>query len=480
MRIVPGADPETRPMAQRSSHQQTESKSHREAKQYGRTVEERLAEGRALRKVVPRSSHATWKASPRRPDPISLLVKTDQGRLADLLPIRYGRMRQSPFAFYRGAAALMAFDIARTPNTGLRVQACGDCHIANFGGFGSPERDLLFDINDFDETLPAPWEWDVKRLATSVVLVGRMLDMRKRDCEDTARIAVESYRSHIREYVRMRAIDVWYSHIEASILIDDASGKVARRRWRGLERMAKGQTAVHVLSQITEVSGGQRRITDNPPLVYHSRQLAKAEKAIRDLFHRYRESLPQERRVILDRYHIVDIARKVVGVGSVGTRCAVALLMAGEDDPLFLQFKEARASVLEPYAGRSCYENRGQRVVTGQRMLQAASDVFLGWTRDDDGHDYYFRQLRDMKMSIDISKMSKQDLKEYVAICGWTLARAHARTGDSAKIAGYLGKSEAFDEAIQKFAVAYADQTERDHAGLVKAIRSGRLKATEA
>jgi len=473
-------DPKTKLIVQRESQQETENKSHRKSVPYGRTVEERMAEGRALRKLVPRSSHGKWKASPRRPDPISLLVKADQGRLADLLPIRYGRMRQSPFAFYRGAAALMAFDIAKTPETGLRVQACGDCHVANFGGFGSPERALLFDVNDFDETLNAPWEWDVKRLAASIVLAGRARDMRERDCEDAARIAAESYRNHMRDYAQMRAIDVWYSHLDASILVDESKDKSARRRWLGVEEAAMSQTPAGVLPRITKVSNGQRRIIDNPPLVYHSRQLAKAEKTIRDLFHHYRESLPAERRVILDRYHIVDIARKVVGVGSVGTRCAIALLMAGEDDPLFLQFKEARASVLEPYAGRSHYENHGQRVVTGQRMLQAASDVFLGWTKDDEGHDYYFRQLRDMKMTVDLPEIPKQDWREYVAVCGWTLARAHARTGDSAKIAGYLGKSEAFDEAIQKFAVAYADQTERDHAALAKAIRTGRLKAREA
>ncbi|MGB6526289.1 MAG: DUF2252 domain-containing protein [Candidatus Acidiferrales bacterium] len=465
---------------QRESRQEIESKSHHKPEPHGRTVEERVAEGRSLRKRTPRSSHATWKASLRRPDPVSLLIKTDQGLLADLLPIRYGRMRQSPFAFYRGAGALMAFDISKTPATGLRVQGCGDCHVANFGGFGSPERTLVFDINDFDETLPAPWEWDVKRLAASIVLAGRVRDMREHDCDDAARIAVESYRNHMREYARMPAIDVWYSHLEASILIDDSRGSAARKRWIDVEEEAKSQTATHALPRITEVSKGRRRIIDRPPLVYHSRQLAKVEKTIRDIFRRYRETLPEERRVILDRYHIVDIARKVVGIGSVGTRCAVALLMAGENDPLFLQFKEARASILEPYAGRSCYENHGQRVVTGQRMLQAASDVFLGWTRDDNGRDYYFRQLRDMKMTVDFSTLSKQEWKEYVSVCGWTLARAHARTGDSAKIAGYLGKNEAFDEAIRKFAVAYADQTERDYAALVKAIRTGRLRAKEA
>jgi uncharacterized protein (DUF2252 family) len=439
------------------------------------TVKERMTAGKALRKSVPRTSHAKWVCPADRADPIELLKNADRGRLPELLPIRYGRMRQSPFAFFRGAGAVMAADLAGTPKTGLRVQACGDCHVSNFGGFGSPERRLVFDINDFDETLHAPWEWDVKRLATSIVLAGRQMGAKEGHCADGARVAVQSYREHLREYARMRALEIWYAQLDAEVLIEDAKTTTAKKYWKRVEDKAKLQTAEHVFPRITDVLEGRPHIVDRPPLVYHPRQMTKLAKRVREMFHRYRLTLPEERRVILDRYRIVDIARKVVGVGSVGTRCAVILLMAGQDDPLFLQFKEALASVLDPYAGKSRYANHGERVVTGQRMLQAASDIFLGWTRDDEGHDYYFRQLRDMKMRIDVEDMSKQDWIEYIELCGWALARAHARTGDAARIAGYLGKSDTFDQAIEGFAVDYARQTERDYEVLLRAIRTRRL-----
>jgi uncharacterized protein (DUF2252 family) len=444
----------------------------------GPTVEQRMEVGRALREKVPRTSHAKWAPAPNRPDPIELLKHADRGRLPELLPIRYARMRHSPFGFFRGAAALMAFDLARTPVTGIHAQACGDCHVLNFGGFGSPERRLVFDINDFDETLPAPWEWDLKRLATSIVLAGGDRGESSRQGVDTVRQMVASYRKHMREYARMRAIDAWYSHIDAEIFIEEAKTVRDKKGWLEIERTARSQTAEHIFPRITDVENGMPRIVDRPPLVYHPRVYAKASKHVRDMFHRYRLTLPEERRVILDRYQIVDIARKIVGVGSVGTRCAVVLMMAGENDPLFLQFKEAHASVLEPYAGKSRYQNQGERVVTGQRMLQSASDVFLGWTRDDEGHDYYFRQLRDMKMSVPLEQMSKTSWQEYVEVCGWVLARAHARTGDAAEIGGYAGKKDTLDRAIAKFALTYAEQTERDHAALVKAIKVGRLRAS--
>jgi uncharacterized protein (DUF2252 family) len=444
---------------------------------YGPGPKERLAAGRDLREKVPRSSHAKWAALPNRSDPVELLKSADRGRLALLLPIRYGRMSQSPFSFFRGAAALMAADLAGTPATGIRVQACGDCHAANFGGFGSPERRLVFDINDFDETLPAPWEWDVKRLAASVVLAGREMRTSERQCSDAARAVAESYRLRMREYAEMTALDVWYSHLDARTFIDKAKSSAAKKRWRKVEKKAKLQTAGRELPKITSIENGHRRIIDRPPLIYHPPQIASIGRYVSEMFRRYRLTLPEEKRVVLDRYHIVDVARKVVGVGSVGTRCAVALLMAGPHDPLFLQFKEARPSVLAPYAGKSCYENQGERVVTGQRMLQSAADVFLGWTRDDEGHYFYFRQLRDMRMKIDIEAMTKQDWLEYVELCGWALARAHARTGDPQRIAGYLGKHDAFDEAIAEFAVAYANQTDRDYAALVKAIRARKLTA---
>ena len=441
------------------------------------TNKERLAAGKKLRERTPRSAHGKWKARPNRPDPAELLKESDRGRLPALLPIRYARMRESPFAFLRGAAVVMAADLSATPATGIYLQVCGDCHVANFGGFGTPERQLVFDINDFDETLPAPWEWDVKRLGASIVLAAREAGIAERHCSDAARSAVEWYRKRMHEYAEMTAMGVWYSHLDLNILAKNAPTAAARKRWLKVIEQAAEQTPGHEYPRITTKRKGRPRIADRRPLIYHPREMARIGKYVSRMFQRYRETLPYERRIVLDRYQLVDVARKVVGVGSVGTRCAVALLMAGPHDPLLLQFKEARRSVLEPYAGKSKYDNQGERVVVGQRMLQSASDVFLGWTRDDQGHDFYFRQLRDMKMKIDVEAMSKSDWFEYVELCGWALARAHARTGDPARIAGYLGKSDAFDEALEKFSLAYADQTERDHGELVKAIRAGRIRA---
>ncbi|MFZ0639080.1 MAG: DUF2252 domain-containing protein [Candidatus Acidiferrales bacterium] len=439
-------------------------------------TKDRLAAGKNLRETVPRSSHSRWTSRPNRADPTELLKESDYGRLPALLPIRYARMRESPFAFFRGAAALMAADLASTPATGMRVQACGDCHVANFGGFGTPERQLIFDIDDFDETLPAPWEWDVKRLAASIVLAMRQAGFGGRHCSDAARTSVKSYRKHVREYAEVTALDVWYSHMNVELFVQNAKTPKARKRWQRMEAKAMLETPGREFPKITTMRRGRPRIVDHPPLIYHPRGMAAIGKYVRQMFQRYRETLPGERRILLDRYELVDVARKVVGVGSVGTRCAVALLMAGPHDPLFLQFKEARASVLERYAGKSKYSNQGERVVTGQRMLQSASDVFLGWTGDDQGHDFYFRQFRDMRMKIDVAGMSRQDWFEYVELCGWVLARAHARTGDPAGIGGYLGKTEVFDEAIAQFAVAYADQTERDYVWFLKAIRAGRIR----
>ncbi len=441
------------------------------------STEDRMAAGKSLRKKAPRTAHRKWAAPADRPNPVDVLRHSDRGRLPELLRIRYARMRQSPFAFFRGSAAVMAWDLSRTPATGAWVQACGDCHAANFGGFASPERRLLFDINDFDETLRAPWEWDIKRLAASVVLASRELGMDEHQSTDAVLVLAKFYRRHIRKYARMRALEVWYSHLDAEVFVKEATTSTARKFWQQLERKARLQTVEHVFPRISDLVHGEPKIIDHPPLVYHPKTQELIRKHVTEMFHRYRESLPDERRVILDRYRVVDVARKVVGVGSVGTRCDVALLLAGEHDPLLLQFKQAMPSVLEPYAGRSPYGNHGERVVTGQRMLQSASDVFLGWTRDAQGRDYYFRQLRDMKMKIDLDAMTKADWVEYVGICGWTLARAHARTGDPALIGGYLGKSDRFDVALSKFATAYADQTDRDYAVLLEAIRTGSLKS---
>jgi len=441
------------------------------------TVEERMATGKALREKCPRGSQANWTPAANRPNPIDVLKATEKGRLPELLPIRYGRMKESPFGFYRGSAAIMAGDLAGIETTGIRVQACGDCHVSNFGGYASPERRLVFDINDFDETLPAPWEWDVKRLAASLVIARRESGDRERDCRDAARIVAKSYRKHLREYAQMPALEVWYCYLEAEVLIEEAKDKAEKRRWERIEKKARKGTPEHIFPHIAEFERGRWRILDNPPGAYHPKQFGSRQRFVGEMFLRYRQTLPEERRVVLDRYHIEDMARVVVGVGSVGTRCGAILLLAGERDPFFLQIKEAHASVLEAYAGKSRYENHGQRVVVGQRMLQAASDVFLGWTRDDEGHDYYFRQLRDMKMKVDVVALPKEDWNEYIRICGWALARAHARTGDPAKLAGYLGKSGRFDEAIEGFAAVYADQNERDYETFLKAVRAGKVPA---
>jgi uncharacterized protein (DUF2252 family) len=443
------------------------------------TWQQRFALGKKLREKVPRSSHAKFVVSRHRPDPIELLKASDRGRIEALLPIRYQRMRQSPFAFLRGAAVVMAADLAHTSVTGLRVQACGDCHVANFGGFATPERRLVFDINDFDETLPAPWEWDVKRLAASFVLATKDAGLSDRNSKNAARRAAQSYRTHMREYAEMTALQVWYSHLDLELLVEKASGQKERKQWLKVIGQAESRTSSHEFPKIAAVRNGRARILDRPPLIYHPREIGRLGKSVRTIFQRYRETLPLERRIVLDRYELVDVARKVVGVGAVGTRCAAALLLASPHDPLLLQFKEARRSVLEPFVGPCRYKNQGERVVVGQRLLQSASDVFLGWTSDDEGHDYYFRQLRDMKMKTNLS-MSKSNWFEYAELCGWVLARAHARTGDPAAISGYLGKNDAFDEAIEKFAVAYALQTERDYAALLRAIRNGKIHAHAA
>ncbi len=444
------------------------------------SLAERLAAGRSLRARVPRSAHADWKPAGDRPDPVDLLEASNRNRVPGLVPIRYGRMLASPFTFLRGAAAVMARDLAATPATGLRVQACGDCHLMNFGAFASPERTLLFDINDFDETLPAPWEWDVKRLAASVAVAGRHLGASKRDCQGAVLACVRSYRERLREFARMKVLEVWYAHIPFQTLVRLSRTAAERAMWEQGARNARARTAVHVVPKLVATVNEHRRIVDNPPCIYHPAEVGSFEAEMRDLFKHYRASLVDSVRFLFDRYRFVDAAVKVVGVGSVGTRCAVAYFEAGPDDPLLLQVKEAQRSVLEPYAGKSQFQNQGQRVVNGQRLMQSASDIFLGWARDPErGFDFYVRQLRDMKGSVPLEAMTPPDLADYAEYCGWAVARAHAKSGDAARISGYLGKSDAFDRALAAFAVAYADQTERDHAALVAAVRSGRLHAEE-
>jgi uncharacterized protein (DUF2252 family) len=446
-----------------------------------RTRDDLNAAGKACRAKVPRKSHAGWKAHTGRPDPIDVLIESNNGRIESLVPIRYGRMMQSPFTFYRGAAAIMAGDLAHTPVTGIRVQACGDCHLLNFGGFATPERRLIFDINDFDETLPAPWEWDVKRLATSFVIAGRNNKLNKSDCRDAAAMAVRGYRERMIELADITALQAYYSSLDLESVVEMIQDPVLRKEEKKAIKKAvnKRSCAEEVYPKLVDHAEGKPRIKDNPPLIYHSDAQNDPTwgEAVRERVQSYRTSLSDDRKVLFDQYRYIDEAVKVVGVGSVGTHCAVVLFLATDDDPLFLQIKEARMSVLEPYAGKSKYKNRGQRIVVGQRIMQAASDIFLGWKTDQQGRHYYIRQLRDAKIKPSVELYDASHLIEYAKVCGWALAHAHARSEQSLLMSGYMGKSTTFDEATADFAEAYADQNEKDHAAMLKAVRSGRLKA---
>lgn len=435
--------------------------------------------GRELRNRCPRESHSIWKPPAHRADPITLLEQANAGRMQQLVPIRHGRMLQSPFTYYRGAALNMAADLADTPFSGLQVQACGDCHLSNFGSFATPERRVIFDINDLDETLPAPWEWDVKRLAASFVVASRHNGFSEDDSRDAALACVRSYRERMSEFSDMRTLDIWYTAIELEKLIPSIQGKQIRKRMKARLASARERSVLeHDFPQLVHEVGMAPTIRENPPLIFHSREREHEEliAGVQKAFLGYRESLPEHRRLLLDRFKLMDIAIKEVGVGSVGTYCSVMLLMAGNRDPLFLQVKQARPSVLEPYAGKSIYSNHGQRIVTGCQIMQSASDLFLGWTEGREGRHYYVRQLRDMKIKPLVEVFSPSMMRQYAEICGWSLARAHARSGEPAKISGYLGKGDTFDEAIADFSVAYADQNERDHELLVKAARAGRLE----
>ena len=437
------------------------------------SIAERRAAGRALRAKVPRSSHATWSPAPDRPDPISLLEESNRSRIATLVPIRYGRMITSPFAFLRGSAVVMAGDLAMTPVTGIQVQVCGDAHIANFGTYATPERNQVFDVNDFDETLPGPWEWDVKRLAASIVLAGRQNGFSIASNRQAVLNCLRTYRERMWEFADMCHLDVWYSFIDAQSMLKRV-GRTSRPFFdRELEK-AHRQTNAHVFPQLARHINGQYSIKDDPPLITH---LDDEERTLwlHALLGGYEASLSDDRRVLINRYHVVDLAKKVVGVGSVGTHCYIALLLGNADnDPLFLQIKEAQASVLEQHLGTSAYANHAQRVVCGQHLMQAASDIFLGWTSGR-SIDCYIRQLRDMKGTPSLEHLDEGNFNVYVGLCGWTLARAHARSGDSASISGYLGTNDQFDRAVATFAQAYADQTGRDHAALVAAAHAGRI-----
>ena len=441
------------------------------------TLEERLAVGKALRKRVPRATHAAWAPSKDRPDPLELLSTQNKRRVAALVPIRWGRMLASPFTFMRGSALVMAHDLSTTPNTGIRVQACGDCHMLNFGVYATPERNLVFDINDFDETLPAPWEWDVKRLAASIEHAGRDLNMPRAACEAAVRDMSRGYRSYMSRFAEMTALEVWYVKLNAnSIGRRFARTAATRKRVAANIQRAQKRTMESAFMKMTSVVNGQRRFIDHPPEIFHPQTHAHGHPLFNEIFSNYLKTMRDDLRALLGRYRAVDFVFKVVGVGSVGTRCGVILMMANDGDALLLQVKEASPSVLDVFAGKSKYQNHGQRIVVGQRLMQASSDMFLGWTSLK-GRDYYVRQLRDMKWAADPSTFSRQRLGEYATACGATLARAHARSTDPALISGYLGKKGTFDDAMVEFARLYADQGERDFEMLEAAVRKRRLKA---
>jgi uncharacterized protein (DUF2252 family) len=456
------------------------------------SVAERVARGKAARDEVPRADHALFEPLSTRADPVELLEQQATTRVPDLVPIRYGRMLVSPFTFYRGAAKIMAHDLAATPRSGLTVQCCGDAHLSNFGVFASPERRLVFDVNDFDETLPGPWEWDVKRLAVSMLIAARDNGFRAKEQDRIVLDTVGRYRTAMADFAGMKNLDVWYSHLDIENVLKQFASqfkpKLVKRTEKGLAK-ARTKDSMTAFSKLTEVVDGKARIVDQSPLIVPIDQLAQGRKR-EDLFEElhqvlrgYRETLEFDRRVLLEQFELTDLARKVVGVGSVGTRAWIALLLGLDgQDPLFLQMKEAEASVLEEALGPSEFSNHGERVVVGQRLMQATSDIFLGWLHVDAGldekpRDFYGRQLKDWKGSAEIEQMVPKALATYGQLCGWTLARAHARSGDRIAIAAYLGKGDSFDKAILEFSKAYAEQNQRDYQALNAAVKSGTITA---
>jgi uncharacterized protein (DUF2252 family) len=454
-------------------------------------VAERRAAGKAARASAARSDHADWVGPIDRPDPVDLLEEQAATRVPDLVPIRYGRMAVSPFAFFRGAAYVMASDLAETPVSGLRVQLCGDGHLSNFGGFGAPDRTMVFDVNDFDETLPGPWEWDVKRLAASLAVASRQRGFSKKERDEIVRDGVGTYRSAMRRFAAMTPLDVWYSRLGAAAITETFASHVKPAQLKRFEKTvakAKTKDSARAFEKLGCYVNGSPRIQADPPLLVPIADIAgdaeagEIEHEVAGMIDTYRNTLSGDRRLLLDRYRYADLARKVVGVGSVGARAWVVLMTDRDTGaPLFLQAKEAGPSVLERFAGRSKFENQGRRVVEGQRLMQAASDIFLGWLRvtglDGVQRDFYIRQLWDWKSSADVESMDARAMSIYAKLCGWTLARGHARSGDAIAIAAYLGSSDAFDKAITRFAETYADQNERDHIALIEAIDDGRIPA---
>jgi uncharacterized protein (DUF2252 family) len=457
-------------------------------------VSERAAAGKAARSAAPRSTLAEWEPSSDRPDPVAILEQQAETRVSELVPIRYGRMAVSPFTFYRGAAAVMASDLAGAPTSGLRVQMCGDAHLSNFGAFAAPDRTLVFDLNDFDESLPGPWEWDVKRLAASFEIAARENGFKRKERRAAVLSAAREYREAMRRFASMRSLDIWYARLDIEAALGELGAQVgkgaAEKAKKGVAK-ARGKDNLRALQRLTRRIGDELRFIDDPPLLVRAEELMPKdesrdlETAIRSVLDAYRSTLQGDRRHLLDGYRLRDLARKVVGVGSVGTRAWVVLLTGRDDeDPMVLQAKEAEASVLEPYAGASRFRNHGRRVVEGQRLMQAASDSFLGWCPavgiDGRSRDFYVRQLWDWKRSVDAETLPPRGLAVYARICGWTLARAHARSGDPVALGAYLGSGDSFDAAIAEFSASYADQNERDFAALIAAIDSGRIEALEA
>jgi uncharacterized protein (DUF2252 family) len=451
--------------------------------------------GRAVRRDAPRSSQAWWEPASDRPDPVAILRRQAETRVPALVPIRHGRMLRSPFAFFRGAAAIMAADLATTPTSGLRVQLCGDAHLLNFGGYAAPDRALVFDLNDFDETLPGPWEWDVKRLAASLSVACRDRGFSAGERRDAVTAAVRAYRQAMVGFAAMRTIDVWYARLDITRQVELWSDRLTASRRKGLDKaLAKAQAkdSLRAFAKLAHEVDGKPRIVSDPPLIVPIEQLALdadptlMKDALLAMLEDYRQTLQGDRQHLLSGYQPVDLAHKVVGVGSVGTQAWILLLLGHDtSDPLFLQIKEAEPSVLEPFAGPSRFDTHGRRVVEGQRLMQAASDVFLGWLRLDSGidgrrHDYYVRQLWDAKGSAPVEAMGASELADYAEICGWTLARAHARSGDRAAIAAYLGNSDRSDRALTRFAESYAEQNERDYEVFSAAVKTGALRAETA
>jgi uncharacterized protein (DUF2252 family) len=458
------------------------------------SVEERTAEGNEARTKAPLSSHGDWKPAADRPDPVALLEQQDTTREPDLVPVRHGRMMVSPFTFYRGAARIMSADLKGTPSAGFVAQLCGDAHLSNFGMFGSPERRLLFDLNDFDETLPGPFEYDVKRMAASFTIAARNNGFAKSDARAVTNAVVRRYRNAMEDFAQMRTLDIWYASLSEDVLDaaalrvkTKAQAKIVKRAKKATEK-ARTRDSLQALAKLAELVDGQYRIVSKPPLIVPLREVqalygfsAKtAERLIRQQFRGYKTTLDEDRRQLLSRYEMVDVARKVVGVGSVGTRAYIALLQGRDQgDPLFLQVKEATTSVLEDHLPKSRYRRHGERVVRGQRMMQAASDIFLGWFEGPEGRHYYWRQLRDMKASALIEGMTPEALGAYGSLCAWTLARAHARSGDPVAMGAYLGPYDEFEKAITDFSQGYADHNEKDYESFLAAIKSGRLEAVE-